>query len=151
MIKSLALTLLALLAPAVAGADDCMNAFERGWNPPPFECPFGLPNPQCLWEAQIAYEQYMQMASFTLCQTLNGLEDWYNSEIQQCTTMYEMCLAAGEGPEHNALCLMSFHNCVQPVFNAYNNAVSLAYSQFDQDMADAQDQFYTSALDCCPQ
>lgn len=141
----------ATAAPAPLINDGCMGAFEQGFPAPPFECPFGQPNPQCLADAQIAYEQYMQMASFTLCETLSNIEAWYELEVQDCLKYYDLCINSGEGPELMAACNQQLHDCIGPMLTAKQGMIDAAYAQYAQDMADAQDAFYSAALECCPQ
>jgi len=136
-----------IISPITSG--DCMGEFEQAWPPPRFECPFGTPNPQCMADAAIAYEQYMQMASFTLCETLGDIETGYQNEIDDCLKYYNVCTSAGEG--YQAYCLQQLHECVQLWVEWKSGATANAYATFYQDMADAQDAYYAAALDCCPQ
>lgn len=152
LLATLAICLASLVKAAPSPLDnDCMGAFEQSFPAPPFECPFGQPNPQCLADAQIAYEQYMQMASFTLCETLSNIEAWYELEVQNCLKYYDLCINSGEGPELMAACNQQLHDCIGPMLTAKQGMIDAAYAQYAQDMADAQDAFYSAALECCPQ
>lgn len=139
-------------AVALATAsEDCLGAFEQSWPPPPFECPFGLPNPQCLWEAQIAYEQYMQMAAFTKCEAIKAATQQLEDDLHNCEMNFILCIlnAPSNAPAIN--CIHQSNQCEAKARAKCSTALAAASTQFYEDMNYATEQFYTSALECCPQ
>ncbi len=136
---------------AVAVVDDCTAAFDQSWPAPPFECPTGQPDPECLAAAQVAYEQYMQMASFTRCESEQDAADQYKKDKRQCFKDFMKCLllaSPNEGPV-SYTCIIQANNCDNAALVKYDQALAAATTQFYADMADAMDQFYNSAFECC--
>ncbi len=135
--------------PAQTGGE-CMGAFEQAWPAPDFRCTKGQPNQQCLDDAKIAYEQYMQMATFTKCEALNTAQQKLDDAMYKCQEDFYKCVAAAEGGS-TTHCVDLLVACKDQARSEYGAAMKAASGQFYQDMLDAINQFYTSAMECCPQ
>ncbi len=122
----------------------CDYTYELGFSPPAFSCPFGTPNAQCMADAAAAYENAMRSAAFSRCFARKAADDQLAIDLNACLVELGNCTVGYH------YCMAQYNACTADAHDAHDAAYEAAEDQYAQDEADAQDDYFTSALDCCP-
>jgi hypothetical protein len=140
--------LLMLVASFQGGGEpDCSSELTKPHSPPPFSCPSGQPNTACMQSASTIFEIKMQLAGYERCRDMEVIDEELAEDYWECLEQYSDC-CENETPLID--CQMQQEECYEYALSSYNAMKRLIDNRYAQAQADAQDEFYNSAMECCP-